>query len=346
VKLADLGIAKAIERTDLTKTDTVLGTPAYMAPEQLQGGKVTPAVDVYALATMAFEMVTGTKARRGRTAVEIAHQVVNEPAPDPRDVNPDVPEEAASAIRKGMAREPAHRPRTACDMADRLERSFTRHGNTWHAPITQRMERARPVASVPDDPARTASPSRNVRWVPVIGLLAVALVAVAIAIGSGGGGDDPAPQPAADTGEKAPKKEKDANESAPAPAPPAEEPEESAPPAETEEPPPLDGVPVPSGAGGSAQAERLHLAGYEALEAGDYDRAIDLNTQAIEAFPEGTTWEDDMNYAYALFSLGKALRLADRPDEAIPVLEARLDIPDQQATVQRELDLARQAAGE
>ena len=51
-----------------------------------------------------------------------------------------------------------------------------------------------------------------------------------------------------------------------------------------------------------------------------------------------------MNYAYALYSLGRALRLAGRPDEAIPVLEARLEIPNQTATVQHELDLAREQA--
>ena len=88
------------------------------------------------------------------------------------------------------------------------------------------------------------------------------------------------------------------------------------------------------------------MAGYEALQAGDYDKAIKLNTKAIEAFPEGTTWETDINYAYALYSLGRALRLAGRPDEAIPVLEARAEIPNQTETVQQELDLARAAAGE
>jgi tetratricopeptide (TPR) repeat protein len=271
---------------------------------------------------------------------------VNAPAPDPRDVNPDIPVEVADAIRAGMAREPAERPQTAGDLADRLERSLTRRGKTWHAPITQRMERAQPVAILPDDPPRTTSPSRNVRWVPVIGLLAVASVAVAIAIGSGGGGDDSSPAPVADKGEKAPKKDKEPTESAPAPVPQAEAPEEAAPASDAEAPPPLDGVPQPSGAGGSAQAEQLHMAGYEALQAGDYNRAIDLNKRAIEAFPEGTTWQDDMNYAYALFSLGQALRLAGRPDEAIPVLEARLAIPDQTETVQRELDKARKDAGE
>src|SRR4029079_1493281 len=84
VNLADLGIAKAIERTDITGTGTVLGTPAYMAPEQLQGGELGPAVDIYALAAMSFELLPGRKPRRGRSAVEIAHQVVNEPPPDPR----------------------------------------------------------------------------------------------------------------------------------------------------------------------------------------------------------------------------------------------------------------------
>ncbi len=341
VKLADLGIAKAIERTDITGTGTVLGTPVYMAPEQLQGGKLGPAVDVYALAAMAFELLTGRKARRGRTAVEIAHQVVNEPPPDPRDVNPGIPAPAAEAIRAGMAKDPAQRPHSAVELAKRLEGCVGKG-------TTRRMERARPVAPVPVTPREGAPsylvrPTRRIRWVPIAGLVAVALAAIAIALASGGGDDSP--QPVADDGKQAAKKDS-AEQSSPlptetdepaAPAPAAEEPAEE---------PALDGVPTPSGAGGTAEAERLHLDGYAALQAGDYDRAIDLNTQAIEAFPEGTTWEDDINYAYALYSLGRALRLAGRPDEAIPVLEARSRIPNQTDTVQHELDLARAQAGE
>ena len=205
------------------------------------------------------------------------------------------------------------------------------------------MERVRPVAPV-EDPPRTAPPSRNVRWLPAIGLFAVAIAAVAIALGSGDGGDEPT-APVAGTDAPA-KKGEDKNAQQPAEPAPAPEPEPEPAPTPASEAPPVDGVPVPSGAGGSAEAERLHLDGHAALEAGDYDRAIALNTQAIEAFPEGTTWESDMNYAYALFSLGRALRLAGRPEEAIPVLEARLAVPDQTATVQRELDLAREQAGE
>ena len=57
--------------------------------------------------------------------------------------------------------------------------------------------------------------------------------------------------------------------------------------------------------------------------------------RAVASFPEGTT---DLDYAYALFNLGNALRLAGRPEEAIPILERRLRIPDQQASVAAELD--------
>ncbi len=67
VKVADLGIASAIEGTQITRSGTVLGTPSYMAPEQLEGREAGPAVDVYALAAVAFEALSGHKARQGRT---------------------------------------------------------------------------------------------------------------------------------------------------------------------------------------------------------------------------------------------------------------------------------------
>ena len=63
--------------------------------------------------------------------------------------------------------------------------------------------------------------------------------------------------------------------------------------------------------------------------------------RAVAAFPEGTT---DLDYAYALFNLGRSLRLAGRPDEAIPILEQRLEIPNQTDAVQQELDAARRSS--
>jgi eukaryotic-like serine/threonine-protein kinase len=63
----------------------------------------------------------------------------------------------------------------------------------------------------------------------------------------------------------------------------------------------------------------------------------------VDSFPAGTS---DITYAYALFHLGKSLRMAGRPAEAIPILEQRLQIPNQAGTVRRELELARQEAGQ
>ena len=68
------------------------------------------------------------------------------------------------------------------------------------------------------------------------------------------------------------------------------------------------------------------------MSQGRYDEAIPILQQAVESFPPGTA---DLNYAYALFNLGKSLRLVGRYDEAIPVLEQRLKIPNQTETVRR-----------
>ncbi len=79
------------------------------------------------------------------------------------------------------------------------------------------------------------------------------------------------------------------------------------------------------------------------MNAGRYEEAIRVLQRAMDSFPPGTS---DLNYAYALFNLGRALRLAGLPDEAIPILEQRLEIPNQRGTVKKELELARQEAGE
>jgi serine/threonine-protein kinase len=77
------------------------------------------------------------------------------------------------------------------------------------------------------------------------------------------------------------------------------------------------------------------------INQGRYDEAIPLLQRAVD----GLDGSGDITYGYALFNLGHALRLAGRPEEAIPVLEQRLQIPNQRGEVQRELDAAYAAAG-
>jgi eukaryotic-like serine/threonine-protein kinase len=100
------------------------------------------------------------------------------------------------------------------------------------------------------------------------------------------------------------------------------------------------GVPEPTG-NDQERGSALNLEGFELIQAGDYERAIPVLEEAIRAFPPGT---EDLDYAYALFNLGNALRLSGRPGEAIPILERRLAIPNQTAVVRRELAAARSEA--
>lgn len=99
------------------------------------------------------------------------------------------------------------------------------------------------------------------------------------------------------------------------------------------------GAEVPAPAGDDpALGSALNQEGFEMIQTGSYEEAVPVLEDAIRAFPTGT---DDLNYAYALFNLGNALRLSGRPEEAIPVLERRLEIPNQTGIVRSELTAAR-----
>src|SRR4051794_7223754 len=161
VKLADLGIATAAERTRITRSGNVLGTASYMAPERLDGGAGGPPVDVYALAAMAFELLSGRKAVEGSTPLEIARRVATAPPPDLRDALPDAPEAAAKAIKRGLAKEPDERPRTAGDLVRELAAGYAaraqEHSRRATAVVApEPVDEPAPEPAAPE-PARAAS---------------------------------------------------------------------------------------------------------------------------------------------------------------------------------------------
>jgi serine/threonine protein kinase len=121
VKLADLGIAAVPDRTRITSDDAVLGTFSYMAPEQLEGAVATPAVDVYALAAVAYEALSGVKARNEPNPVALAHAISTQPPPDIRTVWPNGPEAVSKVLIRGMSRDPSERPRSAGELTARLK---------------------------------------------------------------------------------------------------------------------------------------------------------------------------------------------------------------------------------
>jgi tRNA A-37 threonylcarbamoyl transferase component Bud32/tetratricopeptide (TPR) repeat protein len=347
-KLVDLGIATAQDHTRLTRSGMVLGTAAYMAPEQLEGGETTSATDVYALAVVAYEAIAGERAREGRTPLEIAHRIATSPPPDLRDAVPGAPPAAAEVLKRAMAHEPSDRPASAGELATELVRALeepptaaTRHITRAPAPAPAPLA---PAAAKPPAPTGPMRPRKSGNGRRPFGAIALALLFLALAaatvigavLSSGGGDDEPqsADRPEsgqadagkadkADKADKAKKEPKAAEEqAAPAPAPEEQEPEQPA-------------------SGDSARGVQLNEEGFALMQQGDYAGAVPILQDAVASFPEDSA---DINYAYALFNLGKSLNRSGNPDEAIPYLEKRLGWPDQRETVQAELDLARRNA--
>jgi eukaryotic-like serine/threonine-protein kinase len=366
-KLVDLGIASAANHTRITRTGIVLGTASYMAPEQLEGRAAGPPADVYALAAVCFEALTGEKARSGRSPMEVAHAVVTEPPPDLRERWAGAPQAAVALLERAMAREPGLRP-AAGELGHGLRRALEEDAQRTAA--TRRLGPTTAAAgAAPATPARSYVPStaRRVRASRRRGdrsrllalglagaLIAVAVAAIAIAFGSGGEDGSPSPQGDSRRADrpqasepKNDRPDRGANPEAAAPQAEQPTPQEQTPATPAPAPTPEEDQPEaseqPAGSG-PATGARLNDQGFQLMSEGRYDEAIPVLQRAVNSFPAGTT---DLNYAYALFNLGQALRLAGRPDEAIPILEQRLEIPNQTGTVRRELELARRdAAGE
>jgi serine/threonine-protein kinase len=304
-KLADLGIATAAGQTRITRSDVVLGTASYMAPEQLDGAEPGPAADVYALAAVCFEALTGSKARSGRTPLEIAHSIATEPPPDLSDHLPGVQPAATELLRKGLARDPRERPGSAGELGAGLREALERPA--------ARTEPTRRVAA--------PHPRRSSTAPLLVALAAAAVLVAAGAVLVAGGGDDESP-PAETRAEEPRTVTERQTVTTPAPEPaPAEEP----------------AVPAPAASGSELNAD-----GFELMQDGRYAEAVPILRRAVAAYPEDS---QDIEYAYALFNLGKSLLESGSPDEAIPYLEKRLTFKDQRGTVMRELKRAQREAG-
>ena len=158
-KLVDLGIATAVDQTRITHRGTVLGTAAYMAPEQLGGGEIGPYTDIYALAAVLYEALAGRRPRPGRTPLEIAHRIATEEPPDIRDVLPRAPRAAAEALKRGMSREPAGRPGSAGELAREVAHALDARSAAADGPPTAatrfvQEEQAAPPPAKPPPPRR------------------------------------------------------------------------------------------------------------------------------------------------------------------------------------------------
>jgi serine/threonine protein kinase len=108
VKLADFGLARAPDSAQ-TDTGVILGTPSFMAPEQIAGALPTPHSDFYALGVMLFQLLTGRLPHEGGSMGELLMQVARQPAPDIRSLRPASPERLANLVAHLLVKAPAQR---------------------------------------------------------------------------------------------------------------------------------------------------------------------------------------------------------------------------------------------
>jgi serine/threonine-protein kinase len=116
VKIADFGIAKAADDSDITRVGSVIGTAAYLSPEQARGEPAGPPSDVYALGVVAYQLVTGRLPYRGASLTDLARQQESGPPTDVSFVVPEVAPPLAAAIMRALVADPAQRYQTAAEM--------------------------------------------------------------------------------------------------------------------------------------------------------------------------------------------------------------------------------------
>jgi YVTN family beta-propeller protein len=207
--LTDFGLTKLVESSGaLTQSGAVMGTPNYMAPEQIEGERVDARTDVYALACVLFHAVTGhvPYPRDSQYATLFAH--LNEPTPSPSGANPSLSLKLDEVIRRGMAKNPDERYPSAGDFG----RAALAAVGAGEMPQTERTVATGDAAPAMGSLARTKAmpqpaparlpqvrPGRRLLAV-LLGVGAVALIALVAVAVTGGGSEDQPPQPSSAVG--------------------------------------------------------------------------------------------------------------------------------------------------
>jgi len=160
-KVIDFGLAKDAEaQTILTLSGNVVGTPAYMAPEQARGEGSGPSADLYSCGILTFLLLTGRKPFEGKSLVDILNRQINEPLPPIREISPEVPQELEDVVKKMCAKDPGKRHASPELAIKALRRSVGLQAETTVRPA--------PAAAAP---AVTAPEAQENVWPAVAGIL-------------------------------------------------------------------------------------------------------------------------------------------------------------------------------
>ena len=121
IKITDFGVATALNSTQLTQTNSVMGTVHYLPPEQANGKGSTVRSDIYSMGIMMYELLTGLVPYKGESAVEIALKHLREPLPSVRKVDPTIPQSIENVIIRATAKNPKNRYTDAREMHEDIK---------------------------------------------------------------------------------------------------------------------------------------------------------------------------------------------------------------------------------
>jgi serine/threonine protein kinase len=205
VKIADFGIARAAEATNLTQIGSILGTAAYLSPEQAAGEPVTAAADIYSLGVVLYELLAGRTPYEFKSLAELVVKQREQPITPLREVEPSVSERLEAVVMHCLARNPEYRPHSAAELARDLAAASPDPPTVPLPPVTgvqatevettQLTQRTRALAR-PATVARAGVALRRRRLWAVVAAAAIALaVVIGFALsGSPGGSGQPANQ--------------------------------------------------------------------------------------------------------------------------------------------------------
>jgi hypothetical protein len=159
VKIADFGIAR-IESSSMTQAGTIMGTPAYMSPEQFMGQTVDARTDIYSSGVVLYQMLTGERPFEG-SMTAIMHKVLNVAPPRPSELSVTAPESLDMVVAKAMAKRPEQRFATAAEFAQALRAAL--QGQAFASETTDTeatmVSAPAPAAPAPARPAATPPPA-------------------------------------------------------------------------------------------------------------------------------------------------------------------------------------------
>jgi serine/threonine-protein kinase len=294
VQVADFGIATASGMESFTQAGTILGTAGYLSPEQARGERASAASDRYALAVVAWELLTGRRPFQAESPTSEAAAHVTAPIPSVHAANPAVPAAFDPVFQRALAKDPAARYPTAAEFVGELRRALHDDaGDTWIV---------RPVPeTAATQVAGAGRPGASRWWIPALVALLVAGGILAAVLYARGGDEKTATQPGPRTIIKTVTSQGTTVQQT-----------------VTAQPPPVTTTAASGASGASGSA--LNDAGYRKIQAGDLAGALPLLEQAVQKLSgTGSTTEAyaDYNLAYTRYSLGDCtdvLTLLDRSE--------------------------------